>query len=91
MLRTAMTLSDPASGRMLTITTSEPGLQVYTGNFLDGTFRGHSSRPYMYRSGLAFEPQHFPDSPNRPAFPTTELAPGKKFHSVTRYGFKLTR
>lgn len=91
MLRTAMTLSDPASGRMLTITTSEPGLQVYTGNFLDGTFCGHSGRPYMYRSGLAFEPQHFPDSPNRPAFPTTELSPGKRFHSITRYGFGLTR
>jgi aldose 1-epimerase len=84
-MRDAIAVSHPGSGRRLRITTTEPGVQVYTGNFLDGSFAGHGGRRYRWRSGLAFETQHFPDSPNRPAFPSTSLSPGMRFRSSTRY------
>jgi aldose 1-epimerase len=86
-LRQAMTVCDPTSGRTLSIATTEPGLQVYTGNQLDGSLSGHGGRAYERRSGLAFEPQHFPDSPNNRGFPSTVLAPGRLFRSTTRYTF----
>ena len=72
---------------MLTVTTTEPGLQFYSGNFLDGTLVGTSGR--MYRQGDAFtlETQHFPDSPNHPNFPSTVVRPGDTFTSSTVYGF----
>lgn len=75
------------SGRTLTMSTTEPGIQVYTGNGLDGTITGASGRPYHRYSGIALETQHFPDSPNRPHFPTTELRPGKEYRSSTVYAF----
>jgi aldose 1-epimerase len=78
---------DPKTGRVLTVSTTEPGLQFYSGNFLDGTLVGTSGR--MYRQGDAFtlETQHYPDSPNQPNFPSTVLRPGDQFRSSTIYGF----
>jgi aldose 1-epimerase len=75
------------SGRTLTLSTTEPGIQVYTGNGLDGTLTGPSGRPYGPHAGVALETQHFPDSPNRPDFPTTELRPGTEYRSSTIYAF----
>ena len=69
----AAKLVDPSSGRALTISTTEPGLQFYSGNFLDGTLYGTSGRQYRQGDGLALETQHFPDSPNKPQFPSTTL------------------
>jgi aldose 1-epimerase len=79
---------DPTSGRVLKVLTTEPGLQVYTGNFLDGTIRGKGGKVYQKRSAFCFETQHFPDSPNHPRFPSTELKPGEKYHSVTIFQFE---
>lgn len=75
------------SGRALTISTTEPGIQVYTGSGLDGTLTGPSGRPYHRNAGIALETQHYPDSPNRPDFPTTELRPGADYRSSTVYAF----
>lgn len=86
-IRRAAILSDPVSGRTLTLGTSEPGLQVYTGNKLDGTFRGHGANPYVAHSAIALEPQHFPDSPNRQGFPSTILTAGRTYTSATTYTF----
>ncbi|MEV8389843.1 MULTISPECIES: aldose epimerase family protein [unclassified Streptomyces] len=76
----AAELYDPASGRVLTVTTTEPGMQLYTGDHFDG-------EPYGPGDGIALETQHFPDSPNRPAFPSTVLRPGEVFVSTTTFGF----
>jgi len=78
---------EPSSGRVLEVLTNEPGLQFYSGNFLDGTLVGTSGR--MYRQGDAFtlETQHFPDSPNHPNFPSTVLRPNQEFNSTTIYKF----
>lgn len=83
----AAVLKDPFSGRKLTISTTEPGIQFYSGNFLDGTLYGTSGRQYRQGDGLALETQHFPDSPNHPNFPSTVLRPGDTYHSTTIYGF----
>jgi aldose 1-epimerase len=74
---------EPTSGRILEISTDQPGVQFYTGNFLDGTVTGKRGHVYKQRYGLCFETQHFPDSPNHPEFPTTVLRPGQTFHSRT--------
>jgi aldose 1-epimerase len=86
-LELAARLTDPKSGRTLTITTTEPGLQFYSGNFLDGTIKGKSGHVYGHRSGLCLETQHFPDSPNHPKFPSTILEPGKSYDSKTVFTF----
>jgi aldose 1-epimerase len=78
---------EPTTGRILQVLTDQPGVQLYTGNFLDGTITGKEGRVYKQRYGLCLETQHFPDSPNHLKFPTTELKPGEKFHSVTVYKF----
>jgi aldose 1-epimerase len=78
---------DPASGRVLTILTTQPGIQFYSGNFLDGTVHGKSGKTYTHRSGLCLETQHFPDSPNHPTFPSTVLKPGQSFQSLSIYRF----
>jgi len=83
----AARLYDPWSGRMLETWTTEPGVQVYTGNFLDGSLYGPSGRSYRQGAAITFETQHFPDSPNQPSFPTTELKPGKILRSSTVYKF----
>ncbi|WP_406419171.1 galactose mutarotase [Streptomyces sp. NBC_00873] len=75
-------LCDPGSGRVLTITTTEPGMQLYTADHLDG-------RPYRPCDGIALETQHFPDSPNRPEFPSTVLRPREEYVSTTVYGFSV--
>ncbi|BAJ33173.1 MULTISPECIES: aldose epimerase family protein [Kitasatospora] len=90
-LRTAAVLTDPASGRRLECRTTEPGLQVYTGNLFDGSVTGRSGRPYRAHAGLALETQHFPDSPNRPDYPSTALRPGEEYRSTTVYRFTVTR
>ena len=86
-LREAARVRDAASGRTLTLLTTEPGIQLYSGNFLDGTTRGKGGQPLRYRTGLCLEPQHFPDSPNQPAFPSVILRPGEELRSRTVYRF----
>jgi aldose 1-epimerase len=83
----AARLTDPLSGRGLDIHTTEPGMQCYSGNFLDGTVAGKGGVPLTYRSGLALETQHFPNSPNEPSFPSTILRPGQEHRSRTVYHF----
>jgi aldose 1-epimerase len=78
---------EPTTGRILRVLTTEPGVQLYTGNFLDGSITGKEGRVYNRRFALCLETQHFPDSPNHPSFPATELKPGQEFHSVTVYEF----
>jgi aldose 1-epimerase len=80
-LRLAARLEDPASGRVLELMTDQPGLQVYTGNFLDGTVSGKSQRAYRQGDGLALEPQLFPDTPNQPKFGSARLAPGQTYRN----------
>ena len=88
-LNLAAKLVDPSSGRQLTILTNEPGIQFYSGNFLNGTLYGTSGRQYRQGDGLALETQHFPDSPNKPSFPSTRLDPGQTYRSKTVYSFGI--
>ena len=81
------TVYEPESGRVLEVRSDQPGLQFYTGNFLDGTIHGKGGKVYPYRGALCLETQHFPDSPNKPSFPSTELKPGQTYHTVTVYRF----
>lgn len=83
----AATLRDPSSGRTLRIATTEPGLQFYSGNFLDGTLVGSGGRVYRQGDGLCLETQHFPDSPNQPSFPSTVLRPGETYRTTTVHTF----
>jgi aldose 1-epimerase len=85
--RPAATLRHADTGRVLDVLTTEPGLQFYSGNFLDGSFPAKAGRTYPHRSGLCLETQHFPDSPNQPAFPSTVLRPGETFRSTTLFRF----
>jgi len=78
---------EPSTGRILRVLTTEPGVQLYTGNHLDGSITGKEGRVYRARYAFCLETEHFPDSPNHPQFPTTELKAGEKFHSVTVYEF----
>ncbi len=81
------TLRDPSSGRTLKIATTEPGLQFYSGNFLDGTLVGTGGSVYRQGDGLCLETQHFPDSPNHPSFPSTTLRPGQTYRTTTVHSF----
>ena len=83
----AATLYDPTTGIEMTIHTDQPGVQFYAGNFLDGSFMGKKGVAYPLRSGLCFETQHYPDSPNQPAFPSTTLRPGETYTTSTIYQF----
>ena len=87
-LRSAATAFDPTSGRVMQVWTTEPGVQFYTGNFLDGTLTGKSGKVYQRLFGFCFETQHYPDSPNHPSFPTTTLRKGTTYKSTTIYKFK---
>ena len=89
-LTQAARLEDPASGRRIDISTTEPGVQFYSGNFLDGTIKGKSGHVYELRTGMCLETQHFPDSPNHPNFPTTILRPGEHYQSRTVFRFSTT-
>jgi aldose 1-epimerase len=86
-LQHAARVVDPATGRTLDISTTEPGIQFYSGNFLDGTITGKGGKVYVHRGGLCLETQHFPDSPNQPSFPSTVLRPGETYHSETVFKF----
>jgi aldose 1-epimerase len=86
-LSLAATVYEPTTGRALEVWTTQPGVQFYTGNFLDGTLTGKGGWVYQFRDAFCLEPQHFPDSPNHPEFPTTELDPGQKYQSTIVYKF----
>lgn len=87
-LRLAATATEPFNGRVMEVWTTEPGVQFYTGNFLDGTLTGKTGKPYPRRSGFCLETQHYPDSPNQPSFPTTTLRRGATYRSTTLYRFR---
>ena len=80
-------VEEPASGRVMEVWSDEPGLQFYAGNFLDGTLKGKGGVAYQIHTGFAMEPQHYPDSPNKPNFPSVELKPGQTFHNTIVYKF----
>lgn len=86
-LALAAVLKEPTSGRVLEVRTTEPGVQFYSGNFLDGTLTGKGGVVYAHRIGLCLETQHFPDSPNQAAFPNTILRPGQTYRSLTVWRF----
>jgi aldose 1-epimerase len=83
----AATAIDPDSKRKMEVWTTEPGMQLYTGNFLDSTDKGKSGKTYPFRSAFCLETQHFPDSPNHPEFPSTLLLPGERYHQQTVFKF----
>jgi aldose 1-epimerase len=83
------TLIDSASGRKMEVLTTEPGLQFYSGNFLDGKVISKKGEAYQFRSGLCLETQHFPDSPNQPNFPSVVLNAGEKYSTTTIYKFSV--
>lgn len=78
---------EPESGRTMEVYTNEPGIQFYTGNFLNGTVTGKEGVPYLFRGALCLETQHYPDSPNKPEFPSTILEPGDEYYSICVYKF----
>ena len=86
-LSLAAQVHEPSSGRVMEIYTTEPGIQFYCGNFLDGRLKGKSGKPYVHRGGFCLETQHFPDSPNQPNFPSTILKPGETYDSKTVFKF----
>jgi aldose 1-epimerase len=86
-LAEAAEVYDPSSGRVLKVLTDQLGIQFYSGNFLDGSIKGKDGKPDELHAALCLETQHFPDSPNHPDFPTTELKPGGRYHTVTVYSF----
>ena len=90
-LTKAATLTDDRSGRTLEVFTTQPGMQFYTGNFLDGTIKTSQGAGIQKYAALCMETQHFPDSPNEPKFPTTILLPGQKYHSITVYKLSITK
>ncbi|MBN2350682.1 MAG: galactose mutarotase [Bacteroidales bacterium] len=90
-LSLAAKAKDPVSGRVMDVYTTEPGIQFYTGNFLNGSTVGKGGKAYEQRTSFCLETQHYPDSPNQPSFPSTLLAPGEKFQSTTIYKFSVTK
>lgn len=84
-------MSEPVSGRVFELATTEPGVQFYTGNFLDGSLTGKESVNYQHRYGLCFEPQHYPDSPNQPNFPSVVLNPGEEYKTTTIWKFSIQK
>jgi aldose 1-epimerase len=88
-LSLAATVYEPVSGRFMEVLTTEPGVQFYAGNFLDGTLIGKNNAKYVRRAGLCLETQHFPDSPNQPTFPSTILQPGQTYRTQTIYKFSV--
>jgi aldose 1-epimerase len=88
-LTEAAEVYDPGTGRVLKVLTDQPGIQFYSGNFLDGSIKGKGGKPEGLHAALCLETQHFPDSPNHPDFPTTELKSGERYHTVTIYRFSV--
>jgi aldose 1-epimerase len=89
-LRFVGRLYEPTTGRVLEILTTQPGIQFYSGNFLDGSYRGKNGFVYERYAGLCLEPQHFPDSPNHPNFPPTVLRPGEEYNQTTVFRFEVS-
>jgi aldose 1-epimerase len=88
--REAATVYDPVSGRYMQVFTTQPGIQFYTGNFLDGSLMStKNNKKYVRHAGLCLETQHYPDSPNQPSFPTTILKPGETYKQTTVYKFSV--
>ena len=90
-LELAARVHEPKTGRTLEITTTEPGIQFYAGNFLDGTLTGKGGAVYKHRTGFCLETQHYPDSPNQPKFPTTTLKPGAEYRTRTVFTFGVAK
>jgi aldose 1-epimerase len=90
-MKVAAKVHDPKSGRVLTVSTTQPGVQFYSGNFLDGSYTGKAGVKYAKRNGFCLETQHYPDSPNQPAFPTTLLKPGETLHTETIFAFSVQK
>lgn len=88
-MKKAASLYDPSSGRVMEVLTTEPGIQFYSGNFLDGSLTGKGNKKYGFRSGLCLETQHYPDAPNQPDFPTTVLNPGEEYNTTTIFKFSV--
>jgi aldose 1-epimerase len=89
-LNYAAKVVDPSSGRTLEVYTNEPGIQIYTGNFLDGSDAG-KGKVFTHRSAICLETQHYPDSPNHPSFPSTILNPGDEYYSICVYKFGVEK
>ena len=87
----AARVHEPTSGRVMEVWTTEPGVQFYTGNFLDGSNKGKGGKVYKHRYGFCLETQHFPDSPNQPKFPSTVLKPGDEYRTTTIYKFSARK
>jgi galactose mutarotase-like enzyme len=90
-LQLAARVYEPTSGRVMEVSTTEPGVQFYSGNFLDGSITGKAGHVYRQRTGFCLETQHYPDSPNKPAFPSTILKPGQEYRSRTVYAFSVRK
>ncbi len=88
-MKHAATLHDPKSGRVMEVLTTEPAIQFYSGNFLDGSLTGKENKNYVHRSGLCLETQHYPNSPNEPDFPSTVLEPGEEYSTTTIFKFTV--
>jgi len=86
-LTKAAEVYEPKTGRVMEVWTTEPGMQFYTGNFLDGSVHGKAGKVYPFRSAFCMETQHYPDSPNKASFPTTVLKPGTTYRTTTIYRF----
>jgi aldose 1-epimerase len=87
----AARVTEPKSGRVMEVRTTQPGVQLYTGNFLDGTIHGKGGKVYPHRGALCLETQHFPDSPHHPEWPTVVLKPGERYHQTTEYRFSIAQ
>jgi aldose 1-epimerase len=90
-LQLAARVVEPTTGRTMDVSTTEPGIQFYSGNFLDGTLTGKGGAVYKHRTGFCLETQHFPDSPNKPSFPSTILKPGQEYRSRTVFTFGVAK
>ncbi|MBA3849711.1 MAG: hypothetical protein C0502_06905 [Opitutus sp.] len=90
-LALAASVHEPGTGRTLEVWTEEPGVQFYSGNFLDGSYTGKRGRPYGFRSGFCLETQHYPDSPNQRDFPSTILRPGQVHRTATVFKFRASQ
>jgi aldose 1-epimerase len=90
-LSMAASVHEPTTGRVMEIMTTEPGIQFYCGNFLDGRLKGKSGKPYVHRGGFCLETQHYPDSPNQENFPSTILKPGEEYRTTTVFKFSAKK
>jgi aldose 1-epimerase len=91
LMRKVARVEEPVTGRVMEVSTTEPGMQLYSGNFLNGTFTGHSGKPFAKHTGFCLETQHYPDSPNRESFPTTVLMPKQTYATATVYTFSVLK